>query len=348
MQRFLEMSRNKPGVHALLLLICFLALGSCGEAPVAHQPKQDPTGEISVAIRMGKVAAANISRAEIVVTTGGTKMKQRLNIDGNTITGLVTGIPVGPAQFTLNGYNASDTLTYTGFATATITAGPSVPVNILVRRVGNGTSIGNRAPVADAGLDISVALGEAIVVDAAGSSDPDGDRLAYEWITASDAVIVNPASRRTGVLVNQPGVYAIQLTVTDVGLVTDTDVVTIVVSVPPIRFDGFYLGTLRGANFAIENYVRFYEDGTVLRFTPPYDNGFGGSATASLAEATSALHRSSQLVDSGIYTVAGADVSFFGLKGTIKRDQIVVSKHPFFELTVEVIYQFNSVRFSGD
>lgn len=137
MLRLLEKSRNKSGVHALLLLICFLALGSCGEAPVAHQPKQDPTGEISVAIRMGKVAAANISRAEIVITGSGItgEMKQQLAISGDTIRGIVTGIPAGPAKFTLNGYDASGALTYTGFATATITAGRSVTVPIPVRRV---------------------------------------------------------------------------------------------------------------------------------------------------------------------------------------------------------------------
>lgn len=138
MQRLLVMSRNRPAIRFLALAIFALGLGSCGEAPLSPQPEYEATGEISVAIRMGKVAAANISWAEIVVTVSGIDYlkKQRLTVSGDTIRGIVTGIPVGSARFTLNGYNASDTLTYTGSATATVTAGQSVTVNIPVRRVG--------------------------------------------------------------------------------------------------------------------------------------------------------------------------------------------------------------------
>ena len=44
---------------------------------------------------------------------------------------------------------------------------------------------GNRAPVADAGPDQSVYLGDAIAVDGGDSSDPDGDPIAYLWTVQS-------------------------------------------------------------------------------------------------------------------------------------------------------------------
>lgn len=142
MLRLLGKSRNRPAIRALAVAICSLALCSCGERPLPPQPEHEASGEISVAIRMGKVAAANISRAEIVITGSGItgEMKQQLTISGNTITGIVTGIPAGSdRRFMLNGYNASNILTYQGSATATVTAGQRVRVTITVRSV-SGTS----------------------------------------------------------------------------------------------------------------------------------------------------------------------------------------------------------------
>jgi hypothetical protein len=53
----------------------------------------------------------------------------------------------------------------------------------------------NRAPVADAGPDQSVAAGDPVQLTGAGSSDPDGDPLTYAWTqTAGPAVTLSGAS----------------------------------------------------------------------------------------------------------------------------------------------------------
>jgi hypothetical protein len=121
-----------------------VALGGCDGVGIPLQPEDQATGDVSVAIRVGKVAAASISRAEIVVTaTGITEMRQPLTISGSTITGTVRGIPAGAGRlFTLNGYDASGALTYTGSATATIVAGQVAQVQIPVRSTaGTGTPV---------------------------------------------------------------------------------------------------------------------------------------------------------------------------------------------------------------
>jgi hypothetical protein len=42
-------------------------------------------------------------------------------------------------------------------------------------------STNNSAPVADAGPDLTVALGNTVILDASASSDLDGDEIAYSW-----------------------------------------------------------------------------------------------------------------------------------------------------------------------
>jgi hypothetical protein len=128
-------ARPRSRLPGVLLAFLVPVLGACGRTDAPLRALDDPTGEVSVAIRVGKAAAASISRAEIVVTaTGMVQIRQNLTISGNTITGTVRGIPAGAGRlFTLNGYDASGTLTYTGSATATIVAGQTAQVAIAVR-----------------------------------------------------------------------------------------------------------------------------------------------------------------------------------------------------------------------
>ena len=130
-------SDNRALFGAFLAVVCCLVTVSCESGKTPVQPKDEETGHLSVSIKLGKVAAASISRAEIVVTgTDIADIRQDLTVTGDTITGTVTGIPAGSDRlFTLNGYDVAGILTYTGSATAAVIAGQQVVVRIIVNRV---------------------------------------------------------------------------------------------------------------------------------------------------------------------------------------------------------------------
>ncbi|MEW6755372.1 MAG: hypothetical protein AB1505_30980 [Candidatus Latescibacterota bacterium] len=125
---------------AVVLTTCCLwgGLWSCSAERSPAAEGADPGGAITVAIRLSKAAAASIARAEVVVTGSGmTEMREALTVRGDTLAGTVRGIPAGTGRrFTINGYDASGTLTYTGTATAEIVAGQQATVRITVRPAG--------------------------------------------------------------------------------------------------------------------------------------------------------------------------------------------------------------------
>ena len=94
----------------------------------------------------------------------------------------------------------------------------------------------NRAPVADAGPDQTIALSGSplatATMDATGSSDPDGDPLEYSW--ASGATTVGTGATPT--LSLGLGTHVLTLTVIDPGGLSDSDTVTVTVfdPTPPV------------------------------------------------------------------------------------------------------------------
>jgi hypothetical protein len=95
---------------------------------------------------------------------------------------------------------------------------------------------GNRPPVADAGEDQIISVGDTVSLNGGTSTDPDGDtNLGYQWIivsrpdgstaTLSDAQIVNPTF-----VADLGGEYIIELTVSDWELDSAADEVVITAS----------------------------------------------------------------------------------------------------------------------
>ena len=81
---------------------------------------------------------------------------------------------------------------------------------------------GNHAPraVAVASPSSNILPGTAVDLDASGSSDIDGDPLAYRWEltkkpAGSTANIANPTYKLASLYIDVPGVYGVLLTVTD-------------------------------------------------------------------------------------------------------------------------------------
>ncbi len=78
----------------------------------------------------------------------------------------------------------------------------------------------NSAPLANAGADRLVALGDLAVLDASASSDFDGDRLSYSWSlvevpAGSQATLDDPGGLRPRFTVDLLGDYVAELTVSD-------------------------------------------------------------------------------------------------------------------------------------
>ena len=91
----------------------------------------------------------------------------------------------------------------------------------------------NRAPIADAGKDQSYDGGDDIVLDGRKSSDPDGDKLTYEWQQTGGPHVSLKYSKEVQATFTAPDendrtVLKFQLTVSD-GKKTDTDIVEITI-----------------------------------------------------------------------------------------------------------------------
>ncbi len=90
----------------------------------------------------------------------------------------------------------------------------------------------NSAPVADAGGPYTVAPGRTVVLDASGSSDPDGDELTYAWDLDADGQFDDATGPTATFRANRrPGTYPVSVQVSD-GELTMVDS-TVVNVVPP-------------------------------------------------------------------------------------------------------------------
>ncbi len=92
------------------------------------------------------------------------------------------------------------------------------------------TAASNVAPVANAGNDQTVCVGDTVTLDASGSSDADGDPITYSWAftsvpSGSTAALSSSTTVNPTFVVDETGTYVVQLVVND-GTV-DSDPVTI-------------------------------------------------------------------------------------------------------------------------
>ncbi len=97
------------------------------------------------------------------------------------------------------------------------------------------------APLADAGGDISMNVGQSIILDGSESHDVDHDMLTYKWEitekpTGSTAQLSDDTYVSPTFTADTSGQYEIELTVDD-GIETSTDVITVTVDgeAPPVR-----------------------------------------------------------------------------------------------------------------
>ena len=106
---------------------------------------------------------------------------------------------------------------------------------------GNGCPPVNQPPIADAGADQSVPVGQTVTLNGAASSDDNTPTAAldFSWSfisrpAGSDASIANPALGSTTFVVDMPGDYVVQLIVTDdLGQVSAADEMQVSAEIDP-------------------------------------------------------------------------------------------------------------------
>ncbi|UCG14575.1 MAG: PKD domain-containing protein [Deltaproteobacteria bacterium] len=105
----------------------------------------------------------------------------------------------------------------------------SFTVNVQVTSVNVQVTPENQAPIANAGVDQTVIVGEIVMFDGSASSDPDGEILDYEWNFRDGTTRYNET---TDHIYKSAGEYSVNLTVEDDDGATDTDTITVIVLTP--------------------------------------------------------------------------------------------------------------------
>ena len=102
----------------------------------------------------------------------------------------------------------------------------------------------NSAPVANAGADQKVHVNDTVTLDGSASSDVDGNKLAYAWSfttkpEGSNAQLSDPKAVKPTFVVDQPGVYVVQLIVNDGRVNSEAAEVTVSTeNTPPVANAG--------------------------------------------------------------------------------------------------------------
>jgi len=73
----------------------------------------------------------------------------------------------------------------------------------------------NRPPIAEAGNDTTIKVGEKAALNASRSRDPDGDPLTYRWQSLDGGQLDNPSAKITTFMSNTEGSYNLSLLVND-------------------------------------------------------------------------------------------------------------------------------------
>jgi hypothetical protein len=165
----------------------------------------------------------------------------------------------------------------TGPVVVRIAAADVLPDGTVVQRTlditGPVFTVTNRQPVANAGVDQSVRVGDVVTLDGSGSFDLDGNPLTFSWVfvskpTDSLTTLSNPNIVNPQFVVDKAGSYVVQLIVNDGIENSQPDTATIsTVNSPPIANAGPDQGVIIGQAVQLDGSGSFDPDGDLLAFS---------------------------------------------------------------------------------
>jgi chitodextrinase len=132
----------------------------------------------------------------------------------------------------------------------------------------------NSPPVADAGQDQQVRVGDLVTLDGRNSYDPDGDLITYNWTiteapSGSNALLNNPTSVMPTFVPDIPGNYIILLTVNDGQVDSSPDDVVVIAAEPnvaPTANAGPDQSVVTGTTVVLDGRWSFDPDGDPLTY----------------------------------------------------------------------------------
>jgi len=131
----------------------------------------------------------------------------------------------------------------------------------------------NQAPIANAGVDQTIALPtNYVTLSASGSNDPDGTIVNYVWtqLSGPNTATMQSANTVQTIVENMiAGTYVFQITVRDNGNVESTDTVTIIVNnanANPVSVPGPTQALLVGASVTLNGSGSYDSDGTIVTY----------------------------------------------------------------------------------
>ncbi|MBU0673779.1 MAG: DUF1566 domain-containing protein [Proteobacteria bacterium] len=134
--------------------------------------------------------------------------------------------------------------------------------------------LSNVAPVARAGADQSVAVGDTVILDGINSYDANGDSLSYSWVlwdspSGSNSQIANDTSPQAYLVIDVAGAYKIQLIVDDGTLASVADSLLIMASGPslPQAKAGADQWVLTGSDVNLDGSASSSPEGSILQYS---------------------------------------------------------------------------------